>query len=196
MKWLKKMENMGKRGQSVVKTLYYILVFFHPIIIPLSLVYFFVPDFIFDLLLIGILLFFMLPHILRKCLKTSKNYSILVSFFAFILWIILLLILGIISGYYYRIFSTEKWTDSSLCPAREGMIDSLEEKYDMIGMNKKEIYKILGNPNDGVCKYDQEANNDNKSCYNLSNDGYYYKYYCVYFNDNDIVVDYKVETYD
>ena len=39
------------------------------------------------------------------------------------------------------------------------MVESLESKYPLVGMNREDIYNILGNPNGKVCKYDYEEDN-------------------------------------
>lgn len=54
---------------------------------------------------------------------------------------------------------TKRWTNSNYCNIKDEMVESLESKYPLVGMNREDIYNILGNPNGKVCKYDYEEDN-------------------------------------
>lgn len=66
------------------------------------------------------------------------------------------------------------------------MVESLESKYQLVGMNRKDVYNLLGKPK--TCEYDYET--DNKICY-MAFEGWMLRndFYCLYLDENNIVVD-------
>lgn len=112
----------------------------------------------------------------------AVNYALIFSTIIFIL----LLITGYALSIWFKNFSYSKWKNPNYCDIRYNMVDSLNKKYDFVGMNKEKVYELLGDPNKKTCKHDYEE--DNKVCnsiYSNSMDNYFY---CLYFNDENIVI--------
>lgn len=89
-------------------------------------------------------------------------------------------------------FSTVKWNSPKYCGYRNNMIADLSCKYSFIGMQRKEVDSILGSIDISKCMYDFKK--DNEICFFLRSNSYgAYEYFCLYFDDNNIVTDAKVE---
>lgn len=85
-----------------------------------------------------------LPIIFKFILKKKFYKAIIYSFASVIIYLCILFLarLAIIS--YMSSFTTEKWNNPKYENLRYLMIDNLEEKHNIIGMNKEDIYALLG----------------------------------------------------
>lgn len=128
-------------------------------------------------------IFLILPIILKFSLNQKFYKSILYSFLGIVIYIFLILLLKFSINIYFKTFTIEKWSNSNWYGFRYLMIDDLEEKYNLIGMTKSEIYDILGKGNNKL-KTNQE---ENVLCYTIRNGFLEGDYYLIYLNENDIV---------
>ncbi len=188
MKKEKKLKIIG----NLLDTLYYILtiilLFFHPYVD--TIIYysntFFIIIFLFPII------FLFLPTILKKIMHLNEFLSIIYSFIVIITFFLMTVFGGYLTHKYFKDFSSEKWKNNNYCNMRNRMIDSLENKYALIGMDRKEIYDILGKPEDRICSYDYEQNN--KVCYMTFEAMMKNDFYCIYFDENDIVFNVEKKT--
>ena len=133
-----------------------------------------------------------LPTIVKKKLHIEKFIATIYSFLAIIIFLVLTLIVGYFTKNFFEKFSYKKWNNSNYCDMRYMMIESLEKKYSFIGMNKKNIYNILGKIEDKSCMHDYEE--DNKICYmTYEIEEISRNYYCLYLDENGIVTSAKYE---
>ena len=122
----------------------------------------------------------------------DKLTVIIYSFLAIIIFLTLTLIIGSFTKKYFETFSYEKWNNSNYCSMRYMMVESLKNQHSFIGMNREDIYNTLGRIDKESCAADYEE--DNKICYmtyeieKISRD-----YYCIYLDENDIVISTKYE---
>jgi hypothetical protein len=127
------------------------------------------------------------PFILIKKMHINKLKSFIYSLLVAIILFVLMIIIGYLTDNYFKNFSSEKWNNNNYCDIRYKMIDSLEMKYSLVGMSKNNIYQILGTADSDTCLYDYEK--DNKICYMIFETIMDYKFYCLYFDEVDNVVD-------
>lgn len=183
---LKKLNNL------LVSLLYYvsivILLFFYPysnVIVSYS-------NILGAIFILSLLILIFLPTILKKKMHIDNFISIIYSFVVAIIFLILTLIIGFSTKKYFENFSYKKWNDGNYCSMRYMMVESLENKYSFVGMNREDIYNILGRINKKSCTADYEEYN--KICYmtyeieEISRD-----YYCIYLDENDVVVSAKYQ---
>lgn len=120
----------------------------------------------------------LLPIVIKKLLKKNFYKCILFSLIGVIVYFIILCAVL----YFISTFSESKWKNNKYINLRYLMIEDLEEKYDFIGMNKREVIKILGD----------ESFDDNELCYKTSSVMISEYFYCLKYNEKNIVT----ETYE
>lgn len=128
-------------------------------------------------------LFLLLPVIIRYTLDKKFYKSILYS--CAVILIHLLLILGLTFGLikYFSTFSTEKWCNNDWYGFRYLMIDDLKEQHKLVGMEKDEVYSILGEEDSEF----ENSQGENVICY-FVNDGFLAgEYFEIFLDDDDIV---------
>lgn len=125
--------------------------------------------------------------------KRGRLFSIVLSFMFLFMYTSLMAVVNHYAIIEKQTFSTAKWQSSRYCEQRYYIIDDLKCKYSFVGMSKGKVNAILGNISDSKCEYDFKR--DNKSCFFVRNVPYFgeFDYFCLYFDDNDIVTDAKVE---
>lgn len=114
----------------------------------------------------------LLPIIIKKILKRDFYKCILFSLIGVIIYFIILCIFFS----YICIFSESKWKNDKYIDLRYLMIDDLENKYNFVGMNKNEVIKILG-----------DGNSDDELCYQTSSVMISTYFYCLKYDENNIV---------
>ena len=132
----------------------------------------------------------MMPIIFKFIFKIKFYKSICYSTLIIILYIIILFILtfGIIN--YFKTFTKEKWINEDWHNFRYLMIEDLEKQYNLIGMNKEEIYQILG-------EEDRKSNEDDRTLYYSIKNGFFEgDYYIINLNDENIVTDIEITHWD
>lgn len=123
-----------------------------------------------------------LMPILLKIILGKKFYkTILYSCLGFAIYILIIISLKFSIDMYFKTFTIEKWSNNNWHGFRYLMIDDMEKKYDFIGMNKNEIYDILG-------KEDKELEGEYVICYSMRNGFFEGDYYLIYLNEDDIVI--------
>ncbi len=127
-----------------------------------------------------------LPSIFNKILSLRKSLTNLYCFLIISIFLIIAYSVGYSYQHYFENFTYEKWNNSEYCDMRYRMIDSLEKKYSFIGMSKKEVYSILENVKDHICTYDYE--DTNQICYATYEAIMRNDFYCLYLNENGIVM--------
>lgn len=151
--------------------LFYILYLFFPIILLL------LPLFI--------------KYILKKDMEKSLKYSLI----TFIIYLLFTIILSFSIKTYFKTFTTKKWTKEEWHDLRYLMIDDLENKYTLVGMNKKEISRILGKENDYLIQIEnRNSEEENKSekhilLYTIRNGFLEGDNYNIYLDENNIVTE-------
>lgn len=138
------------------------------------------------------IIFACLPIILKKILQIDKFVSIAYSLLIIIVFIITTIIIGYFTNDYFEIFSYEKWSNSDYCDMRYKMVESLEKKHTLIGMNRRDIYNILGKTDVKICSNDYEETD--KICYMTFESTMRNDFYCLYLDQGDIVVEAKYES--
>lgn len=133
-------------------------------------------------LMIPIVLFIM-PIIVKFIFKKKFYQAILCGCIGIIVYIFL--IIGSTFGInrYFNTFSKEKWCNDNWHSFRYLMIDDMEEKYNLIGMKKSEVYNILGKEDTELEKRQGEY----AICYSTRNGLLEGDDYQIFFNDDDIV---------
>lgn len=159
---------------------YYIIygVFVDTIIVGSSFVLF---VFCFTIMPICLLL---LPLVINSKFKKGFNKSIVISFLVTIIYILVIvptLQFGIKK--YLSVFTIDKWKNIHQYH-RYFMIEDFEKKYNLIGMTKQEVFKILGKEN---------INDALVIEYYIGDGGRNSIYYNVYLNEKNEVIDAKVE---
>lgn len=124
----------------------------------------------------------LLPIILKFILKNKFYKCFIYSVFSLLIYIFIMLIIRFSILCYYKVFTIEKW-ESEHENLRYLMINDLEKKYNFIGMNKNEVYKILGK------NYDHDINNC--ICYFIGYAIFDIDFYCLEYNENNIIIDTK-----
>lgn len=133
-------------------------------------------------LIIFYIIFPILLLILPIFLKVRKK--IILSYIFLFIYIILLLITGYCTAKFLENFSPKNWNKYS--DLRYLMIESLEKKYKIVGMEKEEIINVLGKPNKRNFSYFNDT--ENKICYSIMTNVIDTKFFCLTFDDNDIVI--------
>lgn len=134
----------------------------------------------------------MLPIIFKLIFKKKFYKSVCYSALIIILYILLLFLLQFGIRNYFNTFTKEKWINENWHGFRYLMIEDLEKQYNLIGMNKEEIYQILGEEDRKLNEF-----NDNKSlCYSMRNGFFEGDYYIIILNDEDIVIDIDIKHSD
>ena len=128
-----------------------------------------------------------MPLIFKFVFKKKFYKSICYSALIIIVYILMLLVLTFGIRNYFKTFTTEKWTNNNWHGFRYLMIQDLEKQYDLIGMKKEEIYKILGKEDRNLNEFD-----DNSSlCYSMRDGFFEGDYYIIILNDEGIAIDIK-----
>lgn len=127
----------------------------------------------------------LLPLVFKFILKKQFYKSILYSIVVIIIYIPMVFILQYGITNYMRDFTQQKW--NNYIDLRYLMIEDFEEKYETIGKEKEDIYKILGTP-DVVFEPDTEMGS---FCYQVGYDLFDVKYYCFIYDDKNIIVETK-----
>lgn len=181
---------MGKlrvQVQLYIMLLYYILAIVFPIFLLFSGVIVYYPTILLILLMLSPIIFILLPITFKKKLHIGEFLATDYSFIIIIIFIVIILIYGYLINNYFERFSYTKWNNNNYCNLRYKMINSLEKRYELVGMNKKGIYNILGKTDNKICQYDYEENN--KICYLVLETTMRNDFYCLYLDENGIVVD-------
>lgn len=137
-------------------------------------------------LIIPIIILIM-PLIFKFVFKKKFYKSICYSALIIAIHIVILLLLTFGIRNYFKTFTTEKWTNNNWQDFRYLMIEDLENKYNLIGMKKEEVYKILGKEDKTL----KELNTDNSLCYSIRNGFLEGDYYIISLNDKGFVVNIK-----
>ena len=120
-----------------------------------------------------------IPLIIKFVFKKKFYKSILYSVLLVIIYLIILISITFGLRQYFKIFTTDKWTNENWNSFRYLMIEDLEEKYNLVGMTEDEVYNILGEENADF--------KENVICYLVRDgflDGYYYY---IYLDENGVV---------
>ena len=117
----------------------------------------------------------LLPIILKIITKKQFYKSILLSLIAVVVYftIVFATIFGIEK--YMSNFTSEKWNNEKYSNLRYLMLNSLEEKYNLVGMKKNEVTEILG----------KEYENEQYMYYYVGGQWLRSFYYCLEYNEND-----------
>lgn len=122
------------------------------------------------------LVLLILPVIIKVKFNISFYRSILFSFFCLFIYFV---IFGMYTSY-FDTFTESKWKNEKYINLRYSMIDDLEKKYNLIGMNKDEVIKILGDPIE---------TKDGEMCYPIGSVYISIECYCLRYGENNIIVD-------
>lgn len=125
------------------------------------------------------LLLLLSPIIIRKLWKKEFFESILFSILFVLLYFLILWLIRFSIIFYLNSFSVSKWNNPNYRNLRYLMIDGLEERYNFIGKDKKEVIRVLGKENE----YDQNL------CYHIQNKWLDSYYYCLHYDENNIITD-------
>ena len=121
-----------------------------------------------------------IPIIHKQIYKKQFYKSIIKGIILIIIYIIILFIIEKSINIYFKSFTSGKWKNNNWHSFRYNMIDDLEQEYEFVGMNKNEVYEILG-------KSDRDGY-DNSIMYIIKTTFFEDTYYCIYFNEDDKVV--------
>lgn len=119
----------------------------------------------------------LLPIILKIVFKKQFYKSILLSLIAVVIYFILIFGSSFGIEKYMNKFTIEKWNNEKYCNLRYLMLNDLEEKYKLIGMKKEEVMNILG----------KEYENENYIYYFVGGEWLKSFYYCLEYDENDII---------
>lgn len=152
--------------------------------------------FAFDFFLCIVLpiILFALPIVLIFFVKKrGRLFSIVLSFMFLFMYTSVMAVFNHYAIIEQQTFSTEKWQSSKYCEHRHYIIDDLKCKHSFVGMTRNEVDRILGDISDSKCSYDFQR--DNKICFFSRNVPYFgeFEYFCLYFDDNNIVTKTEVE---
>lgn len=126
-----------------------------------------------------------LPVILKLATKKTLGESAITSAIIFMAYVLINFGLYFSIKSYFSDFSTEKW--NTFKNHRYLMIDDLEKKYNLIGMNIEDVEDILGNSLNEICEEDKST-----LTYHIQSNPLSEKYYVIYY-ENDIVT--ETDTY-
>lgn len=173
-------------GKLLATGVYYISVIYFLLFLPYSDTIVSYSDVFLLIFAIGPLIFIFLPNILKRALHVGQLNSIIYSFFIFILFSIITIIVGRLTVNYFKNFSYEKWNNSDYCNLRYMMIESLEKKYSFVGKNKEEVYSILGKIDNQICPHDHK--DDTEICYMTYETMMRNDFYCLYLDTDGAVI--------
>lgn len=122
-----------------------------------------------------------LPVILKLATKKTLGESAITSAIIFMAYVLINFGLYFSIKSYFSDFSTEKW--NTFKNHRYLMIDDLEKKYNLIGMNIEDVEDILGNSLNEICEEDKST-----LTYHIQSNLLAEEYYVVYY-ENDIVTE-------
>lgn len=133
-----------------------------------------------------------LPFVVKVLIKKGIYISIIFSYMVLFFYTSLMVTFNHYAILERKEFSIVKWNSPKYCGYRTYMVDDLRCKYSFVGMTREEVDSILGSIDVSNCKYDLKK--DNKICFFLRSDSYsVLEYFCLYFGDNNIVTEAKVE---
>ena len=136
---------------------------------------------LFNILFICIPIFLLiLPPVFKFIFKKKFYKAIIYSAVSFVIYLLILFCIRTAITTYMSNFTKEKWDNSSHCNLRYLMVDDFEKKYDVIGMNKEEVYELLGETRS------HESNNE--ICYLIREPFLFETYYCLEYDENNIIV--------
>lgn len=122
-----------------------------------------------------------LPVILKLTTKKTLGESAITSAIIFISYVLINFGLYFSIKSYFSDFSTEKW--NTFKNHRYLMIDDLEKKYNLIGMNIEDVEDILGNSLNEICEEDKST-----LTYHIQSNLLAEEYYVFYY-ENGIVTE-------
>ena len=181
------------------KNLDYILGALYSIILILIFIYYFLHGIFENQLIIGfssilfiicynIIPFFLifLPTIIESVFNKNFITSIILSSFVTILYLVLIIpTMQLCIKSHFSTFTTKKWTNM-IQSYRYLMIDDLQEKYNFVGMDKEEVFTILG---------EEDVNTDLVIEYYLGNVDNRVITYNIYLDKNEVVIKTEVNSF-
>lgn len=182
---------------TILGILYYVLgLIFYPYLFLIEVLAGSINDFsrvLFYICYVGLpIILLMMPLIVKFIFKKKFYKSVIYSVLAVIIYIIILLLITFGIRQYFKTFTTEKWSNEDWHSFRYLMIDDLEERYDLVGMTKDEVYSILGEEDVDL----EMLINDYAIGYSVRDgflEGYYYY---IYLDKNDVVVRVKLNYWE
>lgn len=124
-----------------------------------------------------------MPIILKVYLKKAFYKSILWSLISVVIYCIIIFATSFGISRYMSEFTFEKWNNKGYSNLRYLMLNSLEEQYDFIGMDKEDVIGILG----------KESEHKNRIYYFVGSEFLTEFYYCLEYDENGIITKYYVE---
>ncbi len=158
--------------------LFYIFGIFGGIIIDFSETLFIICYIYFAIFLLILPLFF------KFILKKKFYKAIIYSTISFVIYLFVLFFIRIAIITYMSNFTKEKWNNSNHWNLRYLMVDNFEMKYNIIGMNKEEVYELLGTVTPAETSYGE----NNKICYLIRGGLFAGTYYCFEYDENGVIV--------
>ncbi len=116
----------------------------------------------------------LLPIVIKTIMKIEFYKCILFSLIGVVIYFIIFSIVLLSIG----TFSESNWKNDQYMNLRYLMIDDLESKYDLIGMNKDEIMKLLG-----------ETSGEGELCYPTSSFMITTYFYCLRYDENNLITE-------
>lgn len=123
-----------------------------------------------------------MPIILKFVLKKPFYKAILWSLISVAVYFVIIFVTNFGITKYMSEFTFEKWNNEEYYNLRYLMLNSLEEQYDFIGMNKEEVIDMLG----------KESENKNRICYFVGSEFLTEFYYCLEYDENGTITKYYV----
>ena len=126
----------------------------------------------------------LLPIVIRFFLRKKFYQSVLFGMLAAVICLCVIFTVkqGILS--YMKDFTAEKWNHDDYTALRYLMIDDLEQKHDLLGMDKEEVIDILGKEGD----YNQSLR------YHVQNIGMLgTQMYCLSYDENGTITSTYIE---
>lgn len=124
-----------------------------------------------------------MPIILKFALKKEFYKSVLWSLISVVVYFVIIFATSFGISRYMSEFTFEKWNNKGYSNLRYLMLNSLEEQYNFIGMNKEEVIGILG----------KESEHKNRIYYFVGSEFLTEFYYCLEYDENGIITKYYVE---
>ena len=126
----------------------------------------------------------LLPSLIEIKLNKKFYKSVIISFIITILYLIVIIpTIQLCIKSYYSTFTTKKWTNM-IQSYRYLMIDDLEEKYNFVGMDKEDVFNILGR---------EDVGHDLTIKYYVGDGESKVISYIVYLDENEIVIKTEIE---
>ena len=126
----------------------------------------------------------LIPLIFKFILKKPFYKSIIYGCISILIYIFIIITIKLSILCYFRTFSTDKWKNDGWHYFRHVMLNDLEKKYNIKGMDKNEIYKILGKG-----EYETTYNNgEYMISYSISYKLKVQTSYRIYFNEENKVI--------